>query len=274
MERIDRIEQNGTDRAGANQVEGLVRDNRVEVRVLFGASQKAPLRRGFRRSRPTLSRGGQHSVTTPLATGEQPVFPSVPHHWEAAMSVHYERNRDRWVVRWRESGRQRSRTCATEAEAQELDWTLNPPDASRDVVEEARFNDPRPSPGDQSGVYAYATSAGTRWRFVYRQSDGRLTTRRGFTSRSAALTARGIALEEVRRGEIRATPDTFGEFWKKLLEAKRPYITPGTLQDYATHGRKRLLPWFGELRLVTVSYSNPCRIGSAASAAPRDSSSS
>jgi hypothetical protein len=25
------------------------------------------------------------------------------------------------------------------------------------------------------------------WRFVYRQSDGRLTTRRGFTSRSAAI---------------------------------------------------------------------------------------
>jgi hypothetical protein len=72
-------------------VEGLVRDNRVEVRVLFGASQKAPLRRGFRRSRPTPFRGAQHSVTTPLATGEQLVFPSVPHNWEAAMSVHYER---------------------------------------------------------------------------------------------------------------------------------------------------------------------------------------
>src|SRR5207244_229822 len=52
-------------------VEGLVRDNRVEVRVLFGASQKAPLRRGFRRSRPAPVSGGQHSVTTPLATAEQ-----------------------------------------------------------------------------------------------------------------------------------------------------------------------------------------------------------
>ena len=29
-------------------------------------------------------------------------------------------------------------------------------------------------------------------------------------------------------------------------------MTAGTLQDYGTHGRKRLLPWFGELRLVAI----------------------
>ena len=37
-----------------------------------------------------------------------------------------------------------------------------------------------------------------------------------------------------------------------MLEAKRPYVTAGTLQDYATQGRKRLLPWFGELRLAAI----------------------
>jgi hypothetical protein len=45
MERNDRIERNATYMAGANQVEGLVRDNRVEVRVLFGASRKEPANR-------------------------------------------------------------------------------------------------------------------------------------------------------------------------------------------------------------------------------------
>jgi integrase len=102
------------------------------------------------------------------------------------------------------------------------------------------------------GVYAYATTEGARWRFVFRQSDGRLTSRRGFTSRSAALAARAIAVEEVRRGDVHVTRDTFGEFWAKVLEAKRPYITAGTLQDYTTQGRKRLLPWFGELKLTAV----------------------
>ena len=51
---------------------------------------------------------------------------------------------------------------------------------------------------------------------------------------------------------MRATRDTFGEFWAKVLEAKRPYVTAGTLQDYTTHGRKRLLPWFGSLKLAAV----------------------
>jgi hypothetical protein len=47
------------------KVEGPVRDNRVEVRVLFGASQKAPLRRGFRRFGPVVFCRGPHSMATP-----------------------------------------------------------------------------------------------------------------------------------------------------------------------------------------------------------------
>src|SRR4051812_21412185 len=44
-------------------------------------------------------------------------------------------------------------------------------------------------------------------------------------SRFAAVTARAIAIEGVRCGDVRATRDTFGEFWAKVLEAKRPYVT-------------------------------------------------
>jgi integrase len=67
-----------------------------------------------------------------------------------------------------------------------------------------------------------------------------------------AIAACAIAVEQVRRGEVRATSDTFGDFWAKLLDAKRPYVTAGTLQAYFTHGRKRLLPWFGGLRLTAI----------------------
>jgi hypothetical protein len=49
-------------------------------------------------------------------------------------------------------------------------------------------------------------------------------------------------IEQVRRGEVRASRETFAEFWASVLEAKRPYVTAGTLQDYTTQGRKRLLP--------------------------------
>ena len=37
------------------------------------------------------------------------------------MSVHYDRTRERWVVRWREAGRQRARRFASEDEARALD---------------------------------------------------------------------------------------------------------------------------------------------------------
>lgn len=87
---------------------------------------------------------------------------------------------------------------------------------------------------------------------MFRQSDRSLTTRRGFTSRGAAQAARAATVEEVRRGDVIVNRGTFAEFWDQLLQAKRPYVTPGTLQDYKTHGRKRLLPWFGELRLATI----------------------
>jgi hypothetical protein len=47
VDGVDRKERNGTHCAGANQVEGLVRDNRVEVRVLFGALHESPALSGL-----------------------------------------------------------------------------------------------------------------------------------------------------------------------------------------------------------------------------------
>jgi hypothetical protein len=69
------------------------------------------------------------------------------------MSVHYDRARSSWVVRWREAGRQRARRF---------------PDEAATGVFEARIA-PRaiaPARGAQGGVYAYETSDGLRWRYV------------------------------------------------------------------------------------------------------------
>ncbi len=164
------------------------------------------------------------------------------------MSVHFDRVRGRWIVRWRDNGRQRARRFADEASALGFEASLRPPPA---VAERGRraARGARRRPGRRLRV-----RDGDRhsWRFVFRQSDGSLTTRRGFESRGAAVAARHAAVEAVRRGEVRASRETFGEFWARVLEAKRPYVTAGTMQDYATHGRKRLLPWFGELRLAAI----------------------
>jgi hypothetical protein len=60
------------------------------------------------------------------------------------VSVHFEAARNRWVVRWREDGRNRSRTFRALDAAEEFDATIGRPDAvvtpaplsvkSRDVV--------------------------------------------------------------------------------------------------------------------------------------------
>jgi hypothetical protein len=150
------------------------------------------------------------------------------------MSIDFEPERQRYRVRWREAGRQRSRRFASRADAEAFAASMAAPTPAQVT--------PTHTEPDGGGVYAYATAAGTRWRFVFRQSDGSLTTRRGFSSRGAAVAARRTMIEQVRRGEVRASRETFAEFWASVLEAKRPYVTAGTLQDYTTQGRKRLLP--------------------------------
>jgi integrase len=100
-----------------------------------------------------------------------------------------------------------------------------------------------------AGVYPYETSAGTRWRFAFRQSDGSLSNRRGFASPRAAATAKRRLEESIRRGEVKVARDTFAMWWATFLSDRRHYVSAGTLEDYETHGRKRLLPFFGELRL-------------------------
>lgn len=112
------------------------------------------------------------------------------------------------------------------------------------------------------GVYAYETRHGTRWRYVFRDADRRLSSRRGFTSADEAGAACRERIAASRAGERLASGLTFGEFWTRLLENKRPYLTPGTLEDLATHGRKRLLP-ASEMTGSPTSTRTGCAPGSA-----------
>jgi hypothetical protein len=104
----------------------------------------------------------------------------------------------------------------------------------------------------KGGVYAYMTAEGRRWYFKYRHADGSSSSKRGFTSRRAALQAKQALAERVRRGEVKATRETFGDYWQRFLAAKKPYVTCGTLVDYEVHGRRRLLPAFGSKKLAAI----------------------
>jgi hypothetical protein len=95
----------------------------------------------------------------------------------------FDPSKSRWRVRWRENGKQRSRRFASEADAIAFDNARTLPQTTEAV---ARL----PARAEGDAIYEYSTKAGPRYRFVFRQSDGRLSSRRGFTIRRAAATAR------------------------------------------------------------------------------------
>ncbi len=156
-------------------------------------------------------------------------------------------HRGGWEVRWRDaSGRRRARRFPTEEAARAFDEGI------AEVAPAARRTDTARH-GRGGGVYAYRAGDGVRWRFVYRRSDGTQTTKRGFSSERAARDARRRLIEQVERGEIRHTKETFGAFWERWLTQRRPYLETGTWSGYEIAGRKRLVPAFDERPLGQLS---------------------
>ena len=162
------------------------------------------------------------------------------------MSIHFDASRDRFVVRWKQDGRRRIRRFRSEADAIAFDAALLRPLRPAPIAASV------PSAAAGDGIYAYETRGGIRFRFVFRQSDGTLSTRRGFTSRRAAATARRRLVESIERGEVKVARETFETFWLRLLDERRPYMTKGSFEDFATHGRKRLLPSLGATPLARI----------------------
>ena len=96
----------------------------------------------------------------------------------------------------------------------------------------------------------------SRWgqaKSSFSRSDGTKTTKRGFSSQRAARDARRRLVEQVERGEVRHTKETFGAYWSRWLTHRRPYLEPGTWSGYEIHGRKRLVPAFGSVSLGDVN---------------------
>jgi integrase len=152
-----------------------------------------------------------------------------------------------WEVRWRDAtGRRRARRFPSEEAARAFDAAIAEVSPAFRRADTARY-------GRNGGVYSYATASGTRWRFVYRRTDGTQTTKRGFASERAARDARRRLIEQVERGEVRHTKETFGGYWERWLTRRRPYLERGTWTGYEIHGRLRLVPAFGGRPLGELS---------------------
>ena len=156
-------------------------------------------------------------------------------------------HRGGWEVRWRDgSGRERGRRFPSEETARVFDEALAEVSPAARRTDTARH-------GRSGGVYSYRTADGVRWRFVYRRSDGTQTTKRGFASERAARDARRRLTEQVERGEVRHTKETFGAYWERWLARRKPYLEGGTWAGYEISGRKRLVPAFGARSLGELS---------------------
>jgi integrase len=157
------------------------------------------------------------------------------------MSVRFDRGG--WEVRWLDgSGRKRSKRFNEEQAAKAFDEALGEVRPSERRADTAVH-------GSQGSVYPYPTAQGTRWRYVVRRSDGKQTSKRGFTSPRAAREACRRLSEQVNRGEVRHTKETFGSWWDGWLRQRKPYLEPNAWRAYEVDGRKRLLPEFKEVRL-------------------------
>ncbi len=155
----------------------------------------------------------------------------------------YRLARGRYEVRWRDgSGRHRSKRFRREEAAKEFDDSIH----DHDVVERSKGARRR---GQQGGVYPYETASGTKWRYVARRSDGSLTSKRGFSSETAARNARRRIIEKRERGELVHSTETFGSFFPRWLKQRKPYLSAGTWSAYERDGRLRLLPALESTRL-------------------------
>jgi hypothetical protein len=170
------------------------------------------------------------------------------------VSVRFDPDRGKFVVRWRDGGGRRCRRFDTESDAIAFDAYLvprvasagpNADSATRPLEARIARLEARHSDKTRGGVYAYAAKQGVQWRIVFRQSDGTMSSRRGFRSRTAAVTARRRLQEAVDRGEVKGLTRELRNVLDPLRRGPAPYMTAGSHLDLTTHGRKRLVPFFG-----------------------------
>jgi integrase len=181
--------------------------------------------------------------------------------------MRYDSKRRKYVVRWRQDGRQPVKRFDTAEEAEAFERTLAEPArapeepqnpevaalAARVAELEAKLATAQvdaDAPGD--GVFPYKTTAGTRHGFKFRQSDGTSSTRRGYTSQRAARAGTRELEESIRRGEVKVARESFETFWNRFLADRKPYLVRGTYHNYEVQGRKRLLPHLGRKRLSAI----------------------
>jgi integrase len=98
------------------------------------------------------------------------------------------------------------------------------------------------------GVYPYTVASGPA-RSPAQLASG--ATKRGFTSARAASRFKKSA--DSAPAQPKQTRDSFAALWPGFLRVRRPYLVPGTYDDYARHGKLRLIPRFGPDKVAAIT---------------------
>ena len=103
------------------------------------------------------------------------------------------------------------------------------------------------------GIYRYETKQGPRYRYNFRDSDGKQSCKRGFLSPQAgAIDKAGLAVQAAA-GTLHLSTALFADYFESWLAGHKPFVDPGTWNDYRTHATKRLIPEFGDRRLDEIA---------------------
>ena len=86
------------------------------------------------------------------------------------------------------------------------------------------------------GVYAYKTKQGTRYRYNFRDSDGKQSCKRGFLSPQAAAIDKAGVNVQAAAGTLHLSTARFEDYFESWLAGHKPFIDAGTWNDYRTHG--------------------------------------
>jgi hypothetical protein len=75
--------------------------------------------------------------------------------------------------------------------------------------------------GTLGSIYRYEIKAGARWRFTFRDANGKASQRRGFLSRRDAQRAREQLMGKVHGRQIIVSRESLTSWWQTWLASRR-----------------------------------------------------
>jgi integrase len=106
----------------------------------------------------------------------------------------------------------------------------------------------------RGSIYRYKLASGAeRWMVMFRTSNGVQKVKRGFKGPREAQAYLNQMMAAVDRGSVISAKGTFAEYIELWLEEHQPRLEAGTYDDYRVQIERRLKPFFGDMKLSSIT---------------------